>query len=472
MTDPANDSELLARFVATGSQEAFAQVVARHINLVHAAALRQVRDPHLAEDVSQTVFTILACKARQFRPGTVVGAWLLNATWYVSRDLIKRETRRRKREHKRAQMTPTTHEPHDPDEWAPLAPLLDAALAGLSDADRQVIVLKYFEGRNDGEAAGILGVSENTLRQRRFRGLQRLRAYFHRRGVAVAGEFLAVQLTAHAVAPAPPGLALSVSQQAVAMAGNATAASAAAWLKGAMLMGWFKTNAVTITLVVLLLLTGTGLLAGNHFFRHKPRTVALKADDGIGPRPVAPARFKLGEIIPARAFTDKRGCQDFGNGVGWLDTGCWLHYANVDFGDGTPEAGAARFVVYIAVPASNEGGEVAVHLDKPDGPVISRLRVAATGGWGKSAIQSAPVESAAGLHDVYLSFSGSGVGNLFWAMFVGLTQPQPSDDVGGGWTHRAATQPDRPTTRPSLFLLWPIKATTQPATQPGTGQHP
>ncbi|MDB5289507.1 MAG: polymerase, sigma-24 subunit, subfamily, partial [Phycisphaerales bacterium] len=176
MTDPANDSELLARFVATGSQEAFAQIVARHINLVHAAALRQVRDPHLAEDVSQTVFTILACKARQFRPGTVVGAWLLNATWYVSRDLIKRETRRRKREHKRAQMTPTTHEPHDPDEWAPLAPLLDAALAGLSDADRQVIVLKYFEGRNDGEAAGILGVSENTLRQRRFRGLQRLRA--------------------------------------------------------------------------------------------------------------------------------------------------------------------------------------------------------------------------------------------------------------------------------------------------------
>src|SRR5260221_1339736 len=103
--DTQADKQLLTQYAATGAHEAFAQLVARRIDLVYSAALRQVHDAHLAEDVAQAVFVILARKARAVAESRApLAAWLLTTTHLVALDALRKLARQRKHERKAAQM--------------------------------------------------------------------------------------------------------------------------------------------------------------------------------------------------------------------------------------------------------------------------------------------------------------------------------------------------------------------------------
>src|SRR5437868_3410053 len=56
----SDDFELLQQFVRERSDAAFEALSKRHAGLVYSAALRQTGDPHMAEDVTQAVFAVLA----------------------------------------------------------------------------------------------------------------------------------------------------------------------------------------------------------------------------------------------------------------------------------------------------------------------------------------------------------------------------------------------------------------------------
>src|SRR5581483_2459335 len=71
-----DDMQLLRQYAATHSEEAFAALVSRHLNLVYSAALRQVQNPHYAEEIAQAVFLILARKCRALRSGVILSGWL------------------------------------------------------------------------------------------------------------------------------------------------------------------------------------------------------------------------------------------------------------------------------------------------------------------------------------------------------------------------------------------------------------
>src|SRR4051812_3663949 len=84
-----SDEVLLRAFADSRDQSAFTAIVNRHIDLVYAAARRQVRDAHLAEDITQGVFALLARKAARLPPGTVLAGWLISSARYVAKDALK-----------------------------------------------------------------------------------------------------------------------------------------------------------------------------------------------------------------------------------------------------------------------------------------------------------------------------------------------------------------------------------------------
>src|ERR1700752_198142 len=135
-----DDMELVRDYVARRSEQAFETLVSRYVNLVYSAAVRRVRDPHLAEEITQAVFIILARKAGTLAPDTIVPSWLYRTAGFAAADALKIQRRRAQREQE-AHVQTQLNEPED-EAWRQIAPLLDAAIAGLSEKDRHAIVLR------------------------------------------------------------------------------------------------------------------------------------------------------------------------------------------------------------------------------------------------------------------------------------------------------------------------------------------
>ena len=216
------DCELLAAFADNQSEDAFAELVRRHVNLVYSAALRQVGgDAHLAQDIAQNVFSALARKAGSLRRHTSLTGWLYTSTHFAARDLVRADSRRRNREEQF--MRDPTLEPAPNAEWNGLRSSLDEVMHGLKDSDREAILLRYFENLSFPEVGAKLGLNENAARMRVERALEKLRAAFSKRGVATTAG-LAAAISTHAVQTAPAGLAAAITggSLAVAAAGGGT----------------------------------------------------------------------------------------------------------------------------------------------------------------------------------------------------------------------------------------------------------
>ena len=203
-----DDMTLVREFAARQSEPAFAELVERHIGLVHSAALRQVGDAHLAGEITQAVFIILARKAASLGPKTVLAAWLYRTTRYAAADALKSRRRRAAREQE-AYMQSTLNQP-DADAWTRLAPLLDDAMNELGETDRTVLVLRYFENKTAHEIATALRMEENAAQKRVARALEKLRARFVKRGVTLTATVIAGAVVVNSVQAAPVGLAVTV----------------------------------------------------------------------------------------------------------------------------------------------------------------------------------------------------------------------------------------------------------------------
>jgi RNA polymerase sigma factor (sigma-70 family) len=225
----SDDMQLLQEYANGHSEEAFAALVSRHINLVFSAAMRSVNNPHQAEEITQAVFVTLARKSRILRRGTVLSGWLYQTARLTAANFIRAETRRQQRE-QQAHIQSTMNAP-DSEAWTGVGPLLDEAMSQLNEKDRNAIVLRFFEGKALKEVGDALGTSEEAAQMRVSRALDKLRDFFHRRGITVPAGALAAAISGNSIQAAPAGLAASVAAGAVQTA--ALSASTLTLVKGA-----------------------------------------------------------------------------------------------------------------------------------------------------------------------------------------------------------------------------------------------
>ena len=224
MVNTTSDQQLLLSYARQRDEGAFAELVRRHVDLVYSAARRLAIDPHLAEDVTQSVFTVLARQAsevaRRLDGGAPLSGWLHVTTRNQAAVTVRTEERRRAREQEAvAMLEPPVLE--STANWEQIAPQLDQALAQLSDTDRDALLLRFFERRTAKEIGDRFGVGEEAAQKRVARALERLRSVFVARGLAVPSTTLAGVLIANAVQTAPIALAGTIA------AGTATATSGA-----------------------------------------------------------------------------------------------------------------------------------------------------------------------------------------------------------------------------------------------------
>jgi len=247
-----SDLDLLRQFARESSQDAFAEIVRRHLDLVYSAALRQVRSAQLAEEVAQSVFADLADDAAKLKPDTLLSAWLYTVTRRTAIDVIRKESRRRLREQIAVEMNnmnATESGTGVPPVWSEIEPFLDDAMAALDETDRSAILLRYFENKSLREVGEALGASEDAAQKRVSRAVERLREFFSKRKITIGASGLAVLISANAVQSAPVGLAATIS--AAALAGTAVSTSTVITATKVIAMTTLQKTLVTATVAVL-----------------------------------------------------------------------------------------------------------------------------------------------------------------------------------------------------------------------------
>jgi RNA polymerase sigma factor (sigma-70 family) len=229
-----SDWELIQQYCRNGSESAFETLVKRHVDFVYCAALRQVRDPSLAEDVSQAVFLLLARKARSFRSGTVLVSWLFRTTRFIASRALRSEYRRQRRELEAAKMNPPSTASETDHDWERVAPVLDEALAALADKDRDAVLLRFISRKPFSRIGAEIGLTEDAAKKRVSRALGRLREFFVRRGTTLSVAAIAVLLGERVAQASPTVLATKITAALSAGASAAASSSAGALVATAM----------------------------------------------------------------------------------------------------------------------------------------------------------------------------------------------------------------------------------------------
>jgi RNA polymerase sigma factor (sigma-70 family) len=250
-----DDMELVREYAAHQSEQAFETLVSRHLGLVHSAALRQVRDPSAAEEITQTVFIILARKAAALSPKTILPGWLYRTTRYVSAASVKIQRRRERREKEAHMLAATDETPTDL--WERLSPILDESMAELRGTERDAIVLRYFQNKSLRDVGVALGVGEYAAQKRVERALDKLRQLLAKRGVVSTTAVIAGAIHSNSVQAISTVQAAAVASAAIAKGATASSSTLTLIQSALKIMAWTKIKTAALIIAAFTLTAGT-----------------------------------------------------------------------------------------------------------------------------------------------------------------------------------------------------------------------
>ncbi len=194
------DAQLLRAHVE-GDESAFREIVSRHTDFVYSAALRQVNSQALAQDIAQSVFVDLVRKSREvsarMAKDASLAGWLYRSTRFAALNHLRDEHRRAQHERQAMEQLITDSSPAA--DWERIRPMLDEAMAQLSDDDRDAVLLRYFKNHDFRTVGKALALSDDAAQKRVSRAVERLREFFSKRGIAIGASGLVVVVSANAV---------------------------------------------------------------------------------------------------------------------------------------------------------------------------------------------------------------------------------------------------------------------------------
>jgi RNA polymerase sigma factor (sigma-70 family) len=268
-----SDQQLLCEYLEQRSDAAFAELVRRHIDVVYSAALRMVCETHTAEDVTQAVFLALSQNAAHLKGHPVLSGWLHCTARNLAAKSVRSDVRRRAREQEAAVMQELLSAQSDAP-WEKVAPHLDDALGELPEAERDALLLRYFQKKSAPEMAGILGISDEAAQKRVSRAVEKLRERFAKRGIAIGASGLVVLVSANAVQGAPAGLGTTIC--AAVSAGTTACTASLIAATGTIAMTTLQKTLITAITAAIAALAGAGIYEAREVSRLHEQNQALQ----------------------------------------------------------------------------------------------------------------------------------------------------------------------------------------------------
>jgi RNA polymerase sigma factor (sigma-70 family) len=319
--DPAavrTDAQLLACFVASRDESAFAELVGRYDGLVRTVCHNVLHNEEDAEEAAQATFLLLAHRASSLREPDVVAAWLHGVAYRTALRARRDNARRRDREARaRAAPAEALRDPSAEASWRELQRFLDEELRRLPEKLRAPFVLCCLEGHGHREAARRLGWKTGTVSGRLDRARKVLRSRLARRGVSLSAVLCGLALLEGRGSSAVP-VAETVAA-ALQFSGRPAGGGPAAELAGKMLRGTVVAR-VQASAVVLLASSAVaaGFLAGVFApaaASDPPAGAARAAEPPAAVAERQPAVDRFGDALPDGAIA-RLGSKRFSHG--WM----------------------------------------------------------------------------------------------------------------------------------------------------------